>query len=358
MKEVTKYIEKLKKEHGLTREEWIFLLRESTEETDRILREEARAVSLSVFGRRIYARGLIEFTSFCRNDCYYCGLRKSRKEAVRYRLTEEEILRCCEEGHALGFGTFVLQGGEDPWWDGDRMTELIRKIRAAYPETAVTLSVGEQPREVYQKWFDAGADRYLLRHETADPRHYRKLHPEEMSSENRKSCLCALRDIGYQVGTGFMVGSPGQGPEELAEDFLFITELRPHMIGIGPFVPHHGTPFAEEKGGTAALTLRCISLLRLLSPKALLPATTALGTIDPAGREKGILAGANVVMPNLSPKDVRKQYDIYDNKLSTGDEAAEAVADLKTRFEKIGYELTQGRGDHPDRSKRNSSCTM
>jgi biotin synthase len=291
-------------------------------------------------------RGLIEFTNYCKNDCFYCGIRRSNRQAQRYRLTEEEILDCCLEGYELGFRTYVLQGGEDPYFTPERIAALVREIKKRHPDCAVTLSVGEYPREVYALWREAGADRYLLRHETANNEHYRSLHPKEMDPENRKRCLWDLKDLGYQVGCGFMVGSPGQTPEYLADDMLFIHELQPDMVGIGPFIPQHDTPFRDQPAGTLELTLFLLGLIRLMQPDVLLPATTALGTIHPLGREKGIQAGANVCMPNLSPVGVREKYALYDNKICTGDEAAQCRHCLSARMQSIGYQVVVSRGDH------------
>jgi biotin synthase len=297
------------------------------------------------YGHDVYLRGLIEFTNYCRNDCYYCGIRRSNRNASRYRLTKEQILCCCEEGYGLGFRTFVLQGGEDGYYTDELLVGIIKEIKARYPDCALTLSIGERSYESYKALYDAGADRYLLRHETADPVHYGRLHPPSLTLEARKKCLADLKKIGYQVGSGFMVGSPGQTPEQLAKDLLYLYELQPQMVGIGPFIPHHDTPFASEQGGTARLTLFLLGLIRLMLPAALLPATTALGTIDPVGREKGILAGANVVMPNLSPREVRDKYLLYDNKICTGDEAAECRHCLEGRINGVGYRIVVDRGD-------------
>lgn len=336
-------IDKLQQNHSLTKDEWITLIANRTE--SEYLFTKARNVSRQYYDNKVYTRGLIEFTNYCKNNCYYCGIRRENSEVERYRLSEEDILDCCKEGYELGFRTFVLQGGEDGYYTDQRIVDLVRKIKEVYPDCALTLSIGEKPKESYQKYFDAGADRYLLRHETAEKCHYESLHPVEMSWKNRRQCLWDLKEIGYQVGCGFMVGSPGQTVDNLAEDMLFITDLQPEMVGIGPFVPHHETPFSQETGGTVELTLYMLGLLRLLKPNLLLPATTALGTIDPKGREKGILAGANVVMPNLSPTGVRKKYELYDNKICTGDEAAECRNCLNNRMESIGYRLVVDRGD-------------
>lgn len=297
------------------------------------------------YGNDIYIRGLIEFTNYCKNDCLYCGIRKSNLSANRYRLTKEQILDCCHAGYELGFRTFVLQGGEDGYFTDERMAEIISAIKKSFPDCALTLSIGEKSKESYQKFFDAGADRYLLRHETANFEHYARLHPANLSAKNRQECLQNLKDIGYQVGCGIMIGSPYQTMEHLAEDMLFMKELNPQMIGIGPFIPHKDTSFSNEKAGTLELTLFMLGLIRLSLPKVLLPATTALGTISENGRELGILAGANVVMPNLSPSDVRKDYSLYDNKIHTGIESAQGINELKTRMEGIGYKVVTNRGD-------------
>lgn len=309
------------------------------------LAEEAVRIRKQYYGEKVYTRGLIEFTNYCKNDCYYCGIRRGNLHANRYRLTKEEILDCCREGYGLGFRTFVLQGGEDRWYTDERMAEIIRAIRENYPDCAITLSIGERSKESYRLFREAGANRYLLRHETADATHYGTLHPSSMSLSVRKQCLYDLKELGYQVGAGFMVGSPGQTRACLAEDLLFLKELNPHMVGIGPFIPHHDTIFAKEPAGSVELTLYLLSLIRILLPKVLLPATTALGTLDPQGREKGLSVGANVVMPNLSPIKNRKQYDLYDNKICTGEEAAECVGCLEHRVESVGYQLVKERGD-------------
>ncbi len=339
-------IDRLEGKRSLTKAEWVHLLLSRSPSGAEYLFEKAQKTSLRQFGNQIYTRGLIEFTNYCKNNCYYCGIRRDNPKAVRYRLTTEEIMECCRKGYELSFRTFVLQGGEDGFFTDERMIKLIRMIKKEFPDCAITLSLGERPYASYKRMFEAGADRYLLRHETADSQHYRKLHPKELSLAHRKQCLYDLKEIGYQTGAGFMVGSPGQTAECLAEDLLFLEELSPHMIGIGPFVPHCDTPFAGEAAGSVELTLYLLGLLRLMFPRALLPATTALGTLDPEGREKGILAGANVVMPNLSPIGVRKKYELYNNKIYSGDEAAEARHSLALRLKRIGYQLSDSRGDY------------
>lgn len=338
--------EKLIRTHELSWEEYIELLMhwEDAELAAR-LREEAVKIRVRYYGDKVYTRGLIEFTNYCKNNCYYCGIRRGNSHAERYRLSREEILDCCENGYALGFRTFVLQGGEDPYYTDERMAEIIRSIRRTYPDCAITLSIGEKSYESYKLFKEAGANRYLLRHETASDELYRRLHPEEMLLSHRKQCLYDLKALGYQVGAGFMVGSPGQKIEHLAEDLVFLKELQPQMVGIGPFIPHHETKFANEAAGSVELTLFLLSVIRILLPKVLLPATTALGTMDPRGREKGLEAGANVVMPNLSPVKNRKQYDLYDNKICTGEEAAECRGCLEQRVASVGYHLAAERGD-------------
>lgn len=329
-----------------TKEEFAeLLLCAEDPETVELLAREAVRLRRQYYGDKVYTRGLIEFTNYCKNNCYYCGIRRGNLHADRYRLSKEEIMSCCENGYGLGFRTFVLQGGEDAWFTDDRMADIIRSIRETYPDCAITLSIGERSYESYKKLRKAGADRYLLRHETGDEDHYRKLHPEEMSLAHRKQCLYDLKSLGYQVGAGFMVGSPGQTIDCLAEDMVFLKELKPQMVGIGPFIPHHDTVFAQEKAGSVEMTLFLLSVIRILLPKVLLPATTALGTMDPRGREKGLAAGANVVMPNLSPVKNRKKYDLYDNKICTGEEAAECRGCLGRRVESAGYRLVNERGD-------------
>lgn len=309
---------------------------------------EARKAS---YGDRVFFRGLIEFSSFCKNDCYYCGLGRSNGKAVRYRLTKDEIIDCCRTSYALGFRTFVLQSGEDVFFSDTVLCGIVAGIKGILPDCAVTLSVGERSHDSYRRLFEAGADRYLLRHETANEAHYAKLHPPEQALKNRIRCLYDLKEIGYQVGAGFMVGSPFQTYETLAEDIIFLRELQPHMTGIGPFIPHKDTRFASFSSPPSKMTPIMLSLVRCLLPKVLMPATTALATADKNGREKGLLAGANVVMPNLTPYERRKDYSLYDNKLSTGSEAAEGLSVLKRQIKNLGLEPDFSRGDHADFQK-------
>ena len=356
-------IEKLKNTHDLSDEELLFLIempslpveddwkKRMRGEDIRFTQEEellfgaADDVRRTVYGTDVYVRGLVEFTNHCGNNCYYCGIRRDNRHIERYRLTHDEILSCCDEGYGLGFRTFVLQGGEDPCFSDEKICQLVADIKAAHPDCAVTLSIGEKTRESYQAYFDAGADRYLLRHETADKGHYHKLHPVEMSLNNRKRCLFDLKEIGFQVGSGFMVGSPGQTAQNLLADLRFLQELSPDMIGIGPYLVHNDTPFASEQNGSMLLTLRLVAILRLLFPYALIPSTTALGTIHPRGREYGLSVGANVVMPNLSPTGVRKLYSLYENKICTGDESAQCRSCLENRVSMAGYRIVTDRGD-------------
>lgn len=314
-------------------------------EDEEALFEAADEVRREEYGTGVYVRGLIEFTSYCKNNCYYCGIRRDDTELTRYRLIEDEILRCCEEGYSLGYRTFVLQGGEDPYYSDDMICDIVSAIHSSYTDCAITLSIGEKNRDSYQKYFDAGAERYLLRHETASEEHYRILHPPELSLRHRKQCLYDLKDIGYQIGAGFMVGSLKQTPEYLLEDLRFLQELQPDMIGIGPYLTHHATPFKDCCNGSMAMTLRMISILRLMFPYALIPATTALGTIHPKGREYGLSAGANVVMPNLSPTGVRKLYALYENKICTGELSSECRGCIERRAASSGYHIVVDRGD-------------
>lgn len=342
----TSIIDIIRSSRDLSREDLMLLLTTDDEQVVNYLRSSAREECDAVYGKRVFMRGLIELSSHCKNDCLYCGLRRSNRTAVRYRLTDDEIYQCCETGYKLGFRTFVMQGGEDGWFDDKRMCRIVANIRRDYPDCAITLSLGERSRESYQALFDAGANRYLLRHETASPEHYAQLHPADMSWQNRMECLQNLKEIGYQVGCGFMVGSPYQTVDTLYADLQFIRSFQPHMVGIGPFISAHDTPFAGEPNGKVETTLRLLSIIRLLHPHVLLPATTALGTLHPKGRELGILSGANVVMPNLSPRQHRKDYAIYDNKICTGEESAECRACTDQRIRKIGYELVVDRGDY------------
>ncbi len=338
-------VDMLEQNRTLNNEDFYALLSCDDTEVTEYLKQRATSVRKEIYGTDVYIRGLIEFTNYCKNDCLYCGIRRSNKNAARYRLDDEQIYNCAETGYKLGFRTFVLQGGEDMYYTDSKIAHIVSTLKEAYPDCAVTLSIGEKSRESYKTYFNAGADRYLLRHETANNAHYAKLHPKELSLENRKRCLYDLKDIGYQVGCGFMVGSPFQTLQNITEDLHFIGELEPHMVGIGPFIPHKDTPFAGKAPGTLEMTVKLLSIIRLMLPYVLLPATTALGTIHPKGREMGIMAGANVVMPNLSPSDVRKKYLLYDNKICTGDEAAECIRCLQMRMESIGYHIVQSRGD-------------
>ena len=339
-------VEKLAEERNLSDEEFRELLLCDDKDVNEYLAEKARAVREKIYGKEVYLRGLIEFSNICRNNCKYCGIRRDNRNVERYRLTIDQILDCCDMGYELGFRTFVLQGGEDMHFTDEILVDLIKKIKEKHPDCAVTLSIGEREKDSYRKLFEAGADRYLLRHETADKAHYEMLHPQEMSFDHRMQCLRDLKEIGYQVGAGMMIGSPGQKIEHLIKDLRFLQELKPEMVGIGPFIPHHDTEYKDEPAGTAEMTLRLLSVIRLILPEVLLPATTALGTIDPRGREKGILAGANVVMPNLSPSNVRGKYLLYDNKICTGDEAAECIRCMTARVASVGYQVVERRGDH------------
>jgi len=341
-------IDRLHEYRTLTKSEWISLLTGFTDDDRAYAAETAREISRKKFGNRVYIRGIVEFSNYCKNDCLYCGIRRSNANAQRYRLTDDEILACCEEGYAIGYRTFVLQSGEDFTYTAERIAGLVQRIKARFPDCAVTLSLGEREYDELKQMKEAGADRYLLRHETANQAHYEKLHPAAMSFAHRMQCLADLKSLGYQTGAGMMIGAPYQTTAHLAEDMLFLRDFEPHMIGMGPFLPHKDTPFAHEPKGSYEMTLFLLSLCRIMLPNVLLPATTALGTIHPLGREQGILAGANVIMPNLSPTAVRKKYMLYDNKICTEDRSEDCRFCLHQRMKSIGYEITVARGDYSD----------
>ena len=338
-------IERLEKEKSLSTDEYQYLIDNRDEESAALLIEKADRERRKIYGNKVFIRGLIEISNICKNDCHYCGIRKGNRNCQRYRLAKEDILTCCKEGYGLGFRTFVMQGGEDGFFTDEVMCNIISEIKKSYPDCAVTLSLGERSEESYRRLFKAGADRYLLRHETADKEHYGRLHPENLSWDKRMECLRMLKKIGFQTGCGFMVGSPFQTAEHLAKDLKFIEEFSPEMCGIGPFIPHKDTVFKDEKAGTCELTCYLLSIVRLMKPNILLPSTTALGTIRKDGREQGILSGGNVVMPNLSPLSVRKKYMLYDGKISTDEEAAENLMKLKEKISSIGFEVVTDRGD-------------
>lgn len=339
-------ISQLRDERTLPDNQMLALLEDRATSTLEELCRQAREVQAQHYGHQVYIRGLIELTNICRNDCYYCGIRHSNREVERYRLTAEQVLACCRHGYELGFRTFVLQGGEDPYWTQERIVDLIRRMRADFEDCAITLSLGEWDSEAYERFFSAGANRYLLRHETSSPEHYAQLHPTSMSALERQDCLRSLKRIGFQTGTGIMVGSPGQTSRHILEDIRFIEELCPEMIGIGPFLPHRQTPFRDEEPGSLELTLKLLAIFRLMHPRALIPSTTALATLHPQGRLRGILAGANVVMPNLSPLHQRSKYQLYNDKAALGAEAAEGLVLLADQLHSIGYSISYLRGDH------------
>lgn len=345
MNKAFELIEKLDNFHSLTVEEYAFLINNYSREAAELLASKAVSARKEIYGDKVFIRGLVEISNICKNDCIYCGIRRSNTSCERYRLSAEQILGCCDEGYSLGFRTFVMQGGEDPFYSDEVLCGIITEIKRRYPDCAVTLSLGERSKESYQRLFDAGADRYLLRHETADKEHYGRLHPQDLSFDNRMECLRNLREIGFQTGCGFMVGSPYQTVECLAKDLKFIEEFQPDMCGIGPFIPHSATPFRDMPAGSVDLTCFLLSVIRLIKPNILLPATTALGSLEKGGREKGILAGANVIMPNLSPLSERKKYELYNNKLSSGNESAQEIKNLSNSMEKIGYRIVTERGD-------------
>lgn len=340
-------IEKLKNKKHLTKDEYLRLITDIDAKNRSYLFDCAQSAAQQVYGKKIFIRGLVEISNHCKNDCYYCGIRRSNRNVCRYRLKKDDILTCCKMGYEIGFRTFVMQGGEDAYFTDEVMCDIIKSIKENYPDCAVTLSLGERSYESYKALKASGADRYLLRHESINPEHYSLLHPENLTIENRKRCLYDLKNLGFQVGCGIMVGSPYQTLEHIAQDLEFIEQFKPHMVGIGPFIPHHDTPFANCSAGSVEMTLNLLAIVRLMNPQALIPATTALNSLDPQGRIKGVLAGANVVMPNLSPEDVRANYTLYDNKAFTSCESAQALEKLRSQFSQIGYEISITRGDYP-----------
>lgn len=345
MNNIYKITDKLEKEHSLSINEYEYLITEYSLKAAEYISPKALKAKREIYADDIYVRGLIEISNICKNDCLYCGIRASNTNCDRYRLNKADILSCCDEGYGLGLRTFVMQGGEDMYFDDDTMCDIIKSIKSKYPDCAVTLSLGEKSRESYQKMYDAGADRYLLRHETADREHYSKLHPQAMSYDGRMECLRALKEIGYQTGCGFMVGSPYQTVKELAQDLKFIEEFKPDMCGVGPFIPHNDTRFRDYPAGSVELTCYLLAIIRLIHPRVLLPATTALATLSPGGRQKAVLSGANVVMPNLSPTAVRDKYLLYNNKASRGTESAQCIKELKEQMADIGAVVVTHRGD-------------
>ena len=339
------YLQKLRHTNKLDETEFADLIKTYTKDDFITAQEIAREIRKEVYGTKVYIRGLIELSSYCAKDCYYCGIRRSNTHAARYRLTPSEVISCCRKGYELGFRTFVLQGGEDAYYTDELLISMMREIKEVFPDCAITLSLGERCFMSYKKLKLAGADRYLLRHETANPDHYGRLHPKEQTWEKRLQCLKNLKNLGYQVGTGFMVGSPGQTDDDLAKDMVLLSEMNPEMVGIGPFIPHQDTRFRDEAHGSVEKTLFLLSLIRIMLPGTLIPSTTSLSSVDNKGREKGILSGANVIMPNLSPLEVREKYLLYDHKAYLGDEASESLENLKVSMNKIGYNVTIHRGD-------------
>ncbi len=338
-------VDKLSRNEVLNDDEYRVLIQGDDEQGVRYLFEKAREIRHSIYGKNIYIRGLIEISNYCKNDCLYCGIRRSNSSVLRYRLSYEQIMNCVDIGYSLGFRTFVLQGGEDGLFTDEVLCKIVSSIKSRYSDCAVTLSMGERSFESYKALYEAGADRYLLRHETANEEHYNKLHPREMSLANRKKCLNELKSIGFQTGCGMMIGSPYQTIDNLIEDIRFIRDFKPEMVGIGPFIPHSETPFAGNESGSVKTTLIILAIIRIENPGVLLPATTALATLSDSGRERGILAGANVVMPNLSPKDARDNYNLYNNKLAEGMEAVEGLEELSNKMNDIGYRIVIDRGD-------------
>jgi len=344
-KKFSAIVDGLEKNHVGKAEDYLYLLNNINEENRQYLSNAALRVKEEFYGKEIYIRGIVEFSNFCKQNCLYCGIRKDNAHVDRYRLSHKEIVEACRKGYALGYRTFVLQSGEDPYFTDDRVVAIIKDIRDNFKDAAITLSLGEKTKRSYKKFYDAGADRYLLRHETANEKLYDKLH-ENMTFQNRKECLYDLKEIGYQVGAGLMVGSPGQKKTDLIDDLRFLKELKPQMVGMGPYLTHKETPLKDSENGSLTETLVMLSLVRLILPEVLLPATTAVGTIDDYGREQAILAGCNVVMPNISPMEVRKKYELYENKICVDDQPEECRFCIEGRVKCTGSTLNMCRGDH------------
>ena len=335
----------LQNENFITKNDFLLLL-QNKDLIFNYTKEKANKIRQENFSNKIYVRALIEISNYCKNACFYCGINCKNQNIQRYRLSEQQIWECCKTAYNLGFRTFVLQGGEDAFFSDEKICKIIKSIKEKFPDCAITLSLGEKSKESYELLKNSGADRYLLREETANPVHYQKLHPKNMKLENRIECLRTLKNLGFQTGAGFMVGSPFQTLEDIATDLFFIQELKPQMVGIGPFIPHSQTEFANFPQGDLDLTLFILSLLRIMNPKVLLPATTALSTIDPEGRILGILSGANVVMPNVSPMEQRKNYSLYNNKVSENEESVEGLELLQKQLDKINCKIDFSRGDY------------
>ncbi len=342
---IIKLIDKLYENNNLDYDEIVFILNNIEEAGKDYLIQKAHETRMKTYGNKVFFRGLIEFTNHCIKGCKYCGINSKNSNISRYRLELDDILLCCEMGYNLGYKTFVLQGGEDNYYTDDKVIETIKTIKSRYPNVAITLSIGEKSYKSYEMYFNAGADRYLLRHETANRELFQRIHTNT-SYDNRIDCLWNLKKIGYQVGAGFMVGIPNQTKEDLAMDMIFLKRLEPEMVGIGPFIPHKDTIYKDEIGGTLEDTITMIALTRLFLPYSLLPATTALGTISPMGREKGLKAGANVIMPNLSPINVREKYSLYNGKISSLNEVAEFKDLIEKSIVSSGFTIDMSRGDN------------
>jgi biotin synthase len=295
------------------------------------------------FKDEVHIRGIIEFSNYCMKNCFYCGLRRDNKTIERYRISEDEIIDTALKAGELGYKTILLQSGEDGGYTIEGLCAIIKRIRSNL-DCAITLSLGEKSFDEYRSLRDAGADRYLLRFETSDRGLFNKLKPDS-SYENRLDCIKNLKKLGFQVGSGFMVGLPGQTYEILADDILLLRELDLDMIGIGPFLSHHNTPLGNSASGTLDLTLRALAIIRILMPDVHIPATTAMGTVEKGGREKALQCGANVIMPNVTPIKYRKYYEIYPNKICIDDAPSDCRACIEGMLKSLGRAAATNKGD-------------
>ncbi len=343
--ELRALIEQAERGHRLTEPELASLL--AAEEATEAMAEAADRVRRDFVGDEVHLRGLIEFSSYCRQNCMYCGLRRDNERARRYRLSPEEIVALAEKARGAGYPTVVMQSGEDAWFTAERLAEIVARVKAL--GLTVTLSVGERSREEYRLLREAGADRFLLRIETTDRELYERLDPG-MSYENRLRCLSDLRELGYEVGTGCLVGLPGQTVASLARDVLFFRSIDADMVGIGPLVPNGDTPLGDAAPGDMGMVRRMVAAIRLLLPEANIPATTAMETLQPGAREIMLRSGANVMMPNVTEGEARQSYALYPGKACVADTPEQCRACMEGRIRAMGRTVGRGAGGRRRRS--------